>query len=257
MANGAGPLPLLYAELAEWFCLVTPPEDYAGEAELYAAALEQATEGEVRRVLELGSGGGNNAYHLKRRFGWVLTDLSPAMLEVSRRLNPELEHLPGDMRTLRLGRTFDAVFAHDAIGYMTTPADLKAAMHTAYQHLRPGGAALFGPDHTRETFQEETSHGGTGGGGLAGSDPGLSLRYLEWTWDPDPEDDTYVVDFAYLLRDRSGRVSCRSERHTMGLFSRATWLRLLGEVGFRPGTLPFRPPGSDREHLIFTGRRPG
>ena len=66
-------------------------------------------------LLELGSGGGNNASHLKARFNCTLTDISPDMLALSRTLNPECEHLEGDMRTLRLGRTFDVVFIHDAI----------------------------------------------------------------------------------------------------------------------------------------------
>lgn len=47
----------------------------------------------------------------------TLVDLSPEMLTTSCALNPECEHLPGDMRTVRLGRLFDAVFIHDAIIY--------------------------------------------------------------------------------------------------------------------------------------------
>jgi hypothetical protein len=38
--------------------------------------------------------------------------------------DPECEHLQGDMRELRIDRTFDAVFVHDAIAYMTTEEDL-------------------------------------------------------------------------------------------------------------------------------------
>ena len=76
--------------------------------------------GEATTLLELGSGGGNNASHLKHRFECTLTDLSPEMLALSRTLNPECEHIEGDMRTLRLERTFDAVFVHDAIAYITT-----------------------------------------------------------------------------------------------------------------------------------------
>jgi trans-aconitate methyltransferase len=60
----------------------------------------------------------------------TLVDLSEEMLVVSRRLNPECEHLLGDMRTLRLGRSFDAVFVHDAIDYMTTEADLRRAVRS-------------------------------------------------------------------------------------------------------------------------------
>jgi trans-aconitate methyltransferase len=42
-------------------------------------------------------------------------DLSTEMLAISRTLNPECEHIAGDMRTSRLERRFDAVFIHDAI----------------------------------------------------------------------------------------------------------------------------------------------
>ena len=46
-------------------------------------------------------------------------------------------------RTLRLGRTFDAVFAHDAIAYMTSEDDLEAVLRTAYVHIEPPGLGLF------------------------------------------------------------------------------------------------------------------
>lgn len=102
----------------------------------------------------------------------TLVDLSPEMLAVSRALNPECEHLASDMRTIRLGRLFDAVFIHDAIMYMTTEIDLRAAMATVYLHCRPGGVALFVPDHVRETFTPSTEYGGPDGEQRA-------LRYLE------------------------------------------------------------------------------
>ena len=107
------------------------------------------------------------------------------MLELSRSINPECEHIEGDMRTLRLtGRTFDAVFVHDAVSYLTTEADLRAAFETAFVHLRPGGAALFEPDHVRETYADATDHGGHDSADP--SDP-RALRYLQWRTDPDPD----------------------------------------------------------------------
>jgi len=149
------------------------------------------------------------------------------MLAVSQELNPECDHFIGDMRTVRLGREFDAVMIHDAIMYMTSEADLLRAISTAYVHCRRGGAALFAPDCTREKFQPSTSHGG--------DDAGLrGMRYLEWTWDPDPADTWYVTDFAYLLRDSNGAVHCEQDRHLLGLFPRATWLSLLAHAGFEP-----------------------
>ena len=90
------------------------------------------------------------------RHGLTLVDLSADMLEMSRRLNPGCAHHQGDMRTLRLGRTFDAVFVHDAVAYMTTEADLRQVTETAFAHCRPGGIALFVPDHTTENFEPVT-----------------------------------------------------------------------------------------------------
>jgi SAM-dependent methyltransferase len=218
--------PRLYGDLASWFHLLTSPEEYAEEAGIYRQLLVGAAGEPIRTVLELGSGGGNNASHLKRHFDMTLSDLSPEMLELSRTLNPECEHVEGDMRTLRLGREFDAVFVHDAIDYMATRDDLRAAMETAFVHCRPGGVALFVPDFVRERFEPRTSHGGNDG-------PTRALRYLEWDWDPDPEDDTYVVDFAVLLRGEDGTLRVEHDRHECGVFARETWLGLLREVGFR------------------------
>lgn len=221
-------LPKLYTELASWMPLLTAPEEYAEEAAFFRQVMNEACSPPPRTLLELGSGGGNNASHLKAHFQMTLTDLSPAMLAVSRALNPECEHVEGDMRTLRLGRTFDTVFVHDAIEYMTSEADLKAAMLTAYTHCRPGGVALFAPDDTRESFAPATEHGGYDGG------DGRSLRYLEWNYDPDPSDDLCVADFVCLLRERDGSVRVEHDRHHFGLFSEETWLRLLREAGFQP-----------------------
>ena len=248
---GAGEQPKLYGELASWFHLLTAPADYAEEAAFYRSALIDACDAPPRTILELGSGGGNNASHLKAHFELTLVDRSPEMLALSRGLNPDCEHIEGDMRTLRLNRLFDAVFVQDAVVYMTTEEDLRKAMETAFVHCRPGGAALFVPDHVRETFRPSTNHGGHDG-------DGRSLRYLEWTWDPDPSDTTYTTDFAYLLREADGTVRVEYDRHVEGLFARQDWLRLLAEVGFQANVLPFPhskvEPGS---YEVFVARKRG
>jgi SAM-dependent methyltransferase len=219
----------LYDELAEWWPLFSAPADYAEEAEFFAGLLIKASA--PRTVLELGSGGGNNALYLKSKFEMTLVDVSPQMLDVSRALNPECEHREGDMRTVNLGRTFDAVFIHDAIAYMTTTADLDAAIRTAYRHCRAGGVALFVPDCVRETFAAETTHGGHDG------DDGRSLRYLMWCVDPDLNDTTYRTDFAIVLRDRNSDTRVVLDSHVEGIFPRADWTGLLREAGFEPSTL--------------------
>jgi SAM-dependent methyltransferase len=220
-----GQRPRLYDDLAAWWPLLSPPEEYEGEARDLLARLGPEAAREGATLLELGSGGGSFASHLKRYFRLTLTDVSPAMLAVSRTVNPECEHLAGDMRTLRLDRRFDLVLIHDAIMYAITPDDVRAALRTAALHCRPGGLVAILPDYVRETFEPETDHGGRDAA------DGRGLRYLEWTWDPDPDDDTYLVDYAFLLRHGDGTVNVEHDRHVEGLFSRMRWLEWMSEAG--------------------------
>jgi SAM-dependent methyltransferase len=215
----------LYGEIAEWWPIFSHPHEYKDEAAFFKRLLKKSGTPAPRTLLDLGSGGGNIAVHLKRYFSMTLVDMSPGMLKVSRALNPDCEHIQGDMRTVRLGRAFDAVFVHDAICHMTNKADLRAALRTAFVHCKPGGVALFVPDYVREIFVEETDHGGSD------SDRG-SVRFVQWVTDPNPRDRTYLVDFAILLRDLRGRTRVVHDRHVYGLFSRVEWRSLLREVGF-------------------------
>ena len=222
--DARAPSELLYTELATWWPLLSAPVDYAEEAEdLLPRIIPEPRRGLT--LLELGCGGGNLASHLKAHAVLTLTDVAPAMLETSRLLNPECEHLEGDMRTLRLGRRFDVVLIHDAIMYMTTPADGRAALATAAEHCAPDGFVAVLPDHVRETFRESTDHGGHDGA------DGRALRYLQWTRDVDPDDDTYEVDYVYMLREADGGVRVEHERHVEGLFGREAWLGWFAEVG--------------------------
>jgi SAM-dependent methyltransferase len=238
-----------YGELAAWWPLISPPGDYEEEAAEAAAVLQTAAVG-VRDVLELGSGGGHNAVHLKQHFTMTLVDLSNGMLDVSRRLNPECEHRQGDMRTLRLGRHFDAVFIHDAVDYMTTEEDLRQALETAFVHCRPDGIAVFLPDCTTETFVPDSDHGGTD------APDGRGVRYLEWSWDPDPHDTWALTEYAFLLREADGSVRAVHDTHRLGLFPRDTWLRLLASVGLEPEAVQERTTEDRPPRTFFVGRRP-
>jgi SAM-dependent methyltransferase len=238
-----------YDDLAPWWPLISPPEEYAEEA-AFAATLLTSVSIPVREVLELGSGGGHNASHLKASFAMTLVDLSTAMLDMSRQLNPECVHLHGDMRTVRLGRDFDAVFVHDAVMYMTSEADLRQAIETAFVHCRAGGVAVFTPDCTKETFEPWTEHGGYDDAS------GRGARYLQWMWDPDPDDSWALVDFAVLLRDADGSVRVEHETHRWGLFGREVWLRLLEDVGFEADTASVDVADHRPRRETFIGRRP-
>ncbi|HEV8115620.1 MAG TPA: class I SAM-dependent methyltransferase [Acidimicrobiales bacterium] len=239
-----------YGDLARWWPLISPPEEYAEEMGFVARLLGSAA-GPVREVLELGCGGGHSAFHLKARLDLTLVDISPEMLEASRRLNPGCQHLQGDMRTVRLGRTFDAVLVHDAIDYMTTEPDLRLAVGTASAHCRPGGVVVLVPDATVETFEPGSDHGG-------GDEPdGRGARYLNWLWDPDPDDSWTLTQYAFLLREADGSVQVVHEEHRCGLFPQDLWLAVLADAGLRPEAVTEETTEERTPRQIFLGHVPG
>jgi len=237
----------MYSELAEWWHLLSAPEDYAEEAAFYRRQIVRLARGAVKRLLELGSGGGNNASHLKAHFDLTLIDRSKEMLAQGQRLNPECEHVAADMRDVRLGREFDAVFVHDAASYITSEEDLRRVIETVAVHCRHGGAVVFCPDYVRETLRSHTSHGGHDG------DDGRALRYLEWVTDPYPDDSLYFVDYAFLLHEADGQVRVEHERHLQGAFATAVWLRLLAAAGVEAKTVQLELGEEGAGWLKFVG----
>jgi SAM-dependent methyltransferase len=242
--------PRLYGEFAAWWPLVSDPDEYAEEAAVYRKTILEHGTGPIRTLLELGSGGGNNASHMKADFELTLVDRAPGMLAVSRALNPEVSHYQGDMRSVRLDRTFDAVFIHDAVSYLRVEADLRSSLRTAFVHCRPGGVALFAPDFVRETFRPFTISGGHDRGRFG-------LRYVEWAWDPDPNDHTYTCDYAFLLRDDDGSMRAEHDRHILGLFPRSRWLEMIADAGFVSKLVPFGDSDDGaRASEMFVGMKP-
>lgn len=240
----------LYRELAPWWPVISPSVEYADDAAVIGGIFAAAAR-PVRSVLDLGCGGGHVALYLKDGRSMTLVDLSAEMLAVSRQLNPDCEHVQGDMRTIRLGRQFDAVLAHDAVDYLTSQEDLSSVVRTAFAHCRPGGLAVFAPDHTAETFRAGTG----GGGGHDGT--GRQASFRERTSDPVTGDGWILAEYEFTLRDADGTVRVVPEAHRLGAFSRDTWLSTLRAAGFaaeaRAGVHDGN--GAASAKVIFIGRR--
>lgn len=215
-----------YTELASWWPLISPPSDYVEEAADLLPTLRAAGDAPPRTLLELGCGGGSLASHLVPHFALTLTDLSPQMVDVSRALNPSCEHAVGDMRTLDLGRTFDAVLLHDAVMYMADEASLRAALANAARHCRPGGGLVVLPDYVEETFAPGEEAGGHD------APDGRGVRFVEWVWDPAPGDGQFTAAYGFLLREADGTVRSEQDVQVEGLFPRASWLAWLRDAGF-------------------------
>jgi SAM-dependent methyltransferase len=243
--------PRLYADLARLWPLMSPPEDYADEGARLRTELHTRLGPGRARLLELGAGGGHLLHHLSGAFEATAVDLSAAMLTHSRRLNPGVTHHVGDMRTVRLGETFDAVLIHDAIDYMKTEDDLRAAFETARAHLRPGGVFLAIPDDYVETFASpHIAH-------ETRRRDGAELTYVEYSTDPDPTDTEIETVYVFFFRE-NGALRVEVDRHATGLFPVRTWERLLAESGFTTERLdyPFSEHGAATYLWVCTAAGP-
>lgn len=144
-----------------------------------------------------------------------LSQLRPRLAQAED-LNPESTFVQGDMRTFRLGRTFDAVLMDDAISHMTCLADFSAAFRSASAHLSHGGVLVATPDVTTETFRQNKTIATPAT--RTGTRDELDVVFVENAYDPDPADEQYETTILYLIRDR-GVLRIETDHWTMGFFS--------------------------------------
>ena len=236
----------LYDEFAHMWPLISPPEHYTVEAMYWRETLREKLGPGRHNILELGVGGGHNLSHLTSEFDATAVDLSDKMLANSRRLNPSVKHHLGDMRTVRLGKLFDAVLIHDAIGYMLTENDMRAAFDTARAHLRPGGVFITTPDDFTETFP------GTWVSHHSEKCDDLEFTFIEYNYDADPTDNTVQSMFFYIW-NRGGELTIERDFHVTSLYPIATWERLMSEAGFSVEKRPYPVHEDGRDSYMLVG----
>jgi SAM-dependent methyltransferase len=236
----------MYGDLSWAWPIISPPENYADEARQFMEAIEINVIGQAKTILDLGCGGGHNDFHLKKKFRVTGIDVSQGMLNNARALNPEVEYLMGDMRSVKLGSEFDSVIIADSIMYMLTEDDMLAAFLTAFEHLRPGGVFCTYVEQLPGKFAHAT----------VASEPrqsgDTSITYIEHMWDPDNQDTTFEQIFIFLINVR-GKVCVETDRHTCGVFPIETWMRLLKQAGFIAKKSKSKDPGAE---YFFTCRKP-
>lgn len=239
----------LYSDLAYLWPIISPPDEYAREAGYWRRVLWDKLGPGKHCVLELGVGGGHNLSHLTRDFQAAAVDLSPQMLCLSVKLNPKVEHFLGDMRSIRLGKTFDAVLIHDAIAHILNESDLRATFITARIHLRLGGVIIVAPEWVKEGFRSPRVFRWDRDAG------NIAVTIEEYLHDPDPSDTQVESIFSYTIKE-NGTQRVEQDTHTTGLFPIGTWERLLAEAGFDVGTLRLPVNKGGYGGFLFVGVLP-
>ena len=232
------PPPRLYDDLAWVWPFVSPPEEYPEEVATFRARFQQKGLPDGATVLHLGSGGGSIDVHLKEHYHVTGVDLSAPMRAHARALNPAIDYLPGDIRDVRLGRTFDAVLLHDASAYMTSIEDLRAAYRTSAAHLRPGGVMVTLPEEVRSCFEQNRTECFT----HARGDRVVSTMIVDH--DPDPTDTWFESTFVFWIRDGHS-VTVETDTHRVGLYDLDDMLVAMREAGFEPEVSRWELAGLD------------
>ncbi len=226
--------------------IISPPEEYGSEAAFFGDVIREELGPGRHKLLELGVGGGHNLSHLTDDFDCTAVDLSPAMLALSKGLNPGVEHHVGDMRNIRLERTFDTVLVHDSASYLLTEQDLTETFATAAVHLRPGGVLMVAPDWFQETFPDGWVYNWDRQQG------DIEVNIQEVMVDPDPSDTQVESTYTYTIK-KAGVTTVEVDTHITGLFSIQTWSDLMGQAGFRVEVRTLPPNEGSYGSWLFIG----
>lgn len=248
----------LYHDLSHLWPIISPPSEYMVEAAEWRDLIwgafgwtgNQAAWDPRPTLLDLGCGGGHLLSHFTRHFATEAVDISAEMLAISRGLNPTTVHHLGDMRDIRLGRAFDVVTIHDAVNYMLTEEDLRAAIETARVHLVPGGLVLLAPDCLQDTFAgsrvvdwtRETDE--------------KNVTFIEYVAQPPPGATTVKSVFVFII-NREGDIKVEVDHHTSGLFPKSLWLDALADAGMEAAYIQTDAYEGGFGGNLFMGRMPG
>ena len=252
----------VFGAYSRYYNLLYKDKDYAGEAE-YVNGLIRKRHPMAKSILDLGCGTGRHDL-LLAQMGYEVTgvDQSEEMLAEANAqllsLNPQ-PPLPtfqqGDIRSIRLDRTFDVVISlFHVMSYQVTNADLRAAFATARAHLEPGGIFIFDCWYGPAVLTDR---------------PALRVKRLEddalavtRIAEPvmHPNENLVDVNYHILIRDKAtGEVEELRETHTMrylfapevGLLFDASCLRMKELCGFRSAQIP----GFHTWNAVFIGTK--
>jgi len=218
-------------------------KDYPAES-AEVADLVLGRRPDARTLLDVACGTGGHLEHLRDRFDVTGFERSSHMAALARKKVPDVEIHEGHMRRFDLGATFDAVTClFSSIGYMTTTDDLARALTAMVGHLTPGGVLVVDP----WLFPDRWIPGHVGA--VAASEPGTAIARVTSSHRMGR---LSVLEYHYTTATAEG-VDRFSERHEMGLFTRAEYEAAFERAGATG--VAYEPGGFDARGR-FVATRP-
>jgi SAM-dependent methyltransferase len=234
-----------FSTLARFYDPLQTRKDYGSESRRLEKLVHRFGRAGGRDWLDTACGTGQHLSHLRARYAVVGVDLSPEMLRIARHRLPGVPLYQADMRTFRLGSSFDVVTClFGAIGHLKTERDLLRSFTNFFRHLKPGGIAIvepwLGPEIYRSGFIHLVTH----------QSPGLTIVRLS---DSSRRRNHSIVHFHYLIAERGRRVRYVDTVDVGLMVSRLRLLDLLRRAGFSARFIPHGPtPGRG----LLVGCRP-
>ena len=128
---------------SRYYDLLYRDKDYAAESNYINDVLERYEITGVN-ILEFGSGTGKHGRLLAGR-GYQVMGIERSEEMVAQALQEDgFSSQQGDIRSVQLGRTFDAVISlFHVVSYQVSNEDVRAVFSRAAEHLQPGGLFVF------------------------------------------------------------------------------------------------------------------
>ncbi|MBS2545501.1 class I SAM-dependent methyltransferase [Catenulispora sp. NL8] len=183
---------LLYREPA-LYAQMTDADAIDRAAAIIALAAVHGPSG-AKSVLDLGCGTGAVLEQLACTYSdQAGVDLLPGMIDIAKKHRPELDLRVGDMRTVRLGRSFDVVICvGNALAYLIEPEDVQAAFATFAEHCVPGGLLII----QTPTVYPPLDRNRNAKAEVSGRHAGVVIRYTR-----DPRDETFTMTRHWNFED--------------------------------------------------------
>ena len=220
-------------------------KDYEAEAR-DLVALIRGRDPDARSLLDVACGTGKHLELLRASFPDVAgVDLDEGLLAIARERLPDVPLTMADMRTVDLGRTFDAVTClFSSVGYLCDAGELASAIGRMAAHLAPGGVLVVDG-----WVRPDAWWPGTHVQALAETADGVAAARVARTW---REGDRSVLDMRYLIATADDGFAQERERHELTLFTDAEYRRAFEAASLEPEVVP--SPMQDRDRYVAIAR---
>lgn len=220
-------------------------KDYAAESTITVRAVLDRKP-DASSLLDVACGTGSHLRYFSERFAHVEgVDLSEDMVRTARANMPGVPIHQGDMRDLRLNRSFSAVTCmFSSVGYLASAAELDAALRSFARHLTPGGVAVVEPWWSPDTFLP-----GYVAGNVVEVD-GRTISRVSHTVRHD-EGCASRMEVHYVVAEPGTGIQHFTDTHVMTLFTREQYEHAFRAAGLSVEFVPYDQAGPG----LFVGVR--